>query len=265
MNWIKKKLHSNSGASMILSLALMLICVMVSSVIVAAAAAGSARNANRTSQQQAYLAMSSAVELIMEELPEAADKFEMIAVTKDYKCNDAETFSAQIIKNGSTKEYVAKLDEGACSDISTPTPTSSTTIDSLLKELIEKACKSIYNGSLSYSKTFIISVNDAEGRIPEVICDFTMNTEYDMTFELYFALGSSYSAAGATITMAGECNVQSMPGENLDCDHDIIYYQTGRWGGWKDYNNYPFRGTQTTRTTTIKWNPPTYTKGVAAH
>lgn len=67
IDW-KKKIKSNRGASMILALALMLICVMISSIILAAAASGSSRNANRLEQQRAYLAVSSATDLIVKDL-----------------------------------------------------------------------------------------------------------------------------------------------------------------------------------------------------
>lgn len=68
MKMLRKKLQSKRGSSMILAMALMLVCVMISSVILAAAASGSTRNTNRDEQQQAYLAISSATDLIVADL-----------------------------------------------------------------------------------------------------------------------------------------------------------------------------------------------------
>lgn len=68
MKRLRRKLHSSRGSSMILALALMLVCVMISSIILAAAASGSSRNAYRDEQQKAYLAISSATDLIMKDL-----------------------------------------------------------------------------------------------------------------------------------------------------------------------------------------------------
>ena len=88
MKQIKKKLHSNAGASIMLALALTLICLMVSSVIVAAAASGVNRNKVELEKQQEYLAITSAAQYIAENLVLASDdKFCAVNLLHEKPCN----------------------------------------------------------------------------------------------------------------------------------------------------------------------------------
>ena len=64
MNRISKKLKSQSGASIIIALVLLLVCVMVGSVILSSAAGNADKMRKREAEQQEYLALSSAAELI---------------------------------------------------------------------------------------------------------------------------------------------------------------------------------------------------------
>ena len=86
MAQIKEKLNSNSGASMMLALALMLVCVFVSSIILTAAASGASRNEERNAQQREYLAVSSAAEFLQENLKNAGTLAGHTTI-KAYQCN----------------------------------------------------------------------------------------------------------------------------------------------------------------------------------
>lgn len=87
MKQITKKLNSNAGASMILALSLMLVCIIVSSIIVSTASSGLSRTNQRTTQQRDYLAISSAAELIAEEL-EQSGKYVATKEKHLYGCQD---------------------------------------------------------------------------------------------------------------------------------------------------------------------------------
>lgn len=64
---VKKKLQNQRGASIIITMVLFLLCVMVSSVIIAAAASGSSRNVERTERERAYLSVTSAANVLVDE------------------------------------------------------------------------------------------------------------------------------------------------------------------------------------------------------
>lgn len=94
MKQIKRKLHSNAGASIILALTLLLICVMVSSVIVAAAASGASRNnENELKRQQEYLAITSAAQYIADNLNSSGnDRFCGVQKRQENPCNKYKSY-----------------------------------------------------------------------------------------------------------------------------------------------------------------------------
>lgn len=71
MNAIRKKLHSRSGASMLMALLLLLVAVMVSVVILSAASSAAKSVRSDREQQQTYLTVSSAAELMRDCITDA--------------------------------------------------------------------------------------------------------------------------------------------------------------------------------------------------
>ncbi len=68
MNNIKKKLTSQSGASITYALLLFLVCAVVSSVVLAAATAASGRISGSVSSDQRYYSVTSAVQLLKKQI-----------------------------------------------------------------------------------------------------------------------------------------------------------------------------------------------------
>jgi len=68
MNRARAKLHSSSGASMVMALLFLLLCLMVGAVILTAASANAGRVSRQRSQQQDYFTVSSAAKLLRDEL-----------------------------------------------------------------------------------------------------------------------------------------------------------------------------------------------------
>lgn len=68
MKRICRKLHSQRGVTMLLALAFFLVCLCLGSVILTAATASAAKERDRYSRQQAYLAVASAARLLKGEL-----------------------------------------------------------------------------------------------------------------------------------------------------------------------------------------------------
>ena len=64
MHRLSKKLNSQSGASMLIALVLLLVCVMVGSVILSSATGNADKLKKRRAEQQEYLAVRSAAELL---------------------------------------------------------------------------------------------------------------------------------------------------------------------------------------------------------
>ena len=134
------KLKSSRGATMILALALFLICVMVSSIILVVAASSSGRVGQQVEEQQAYLAVSSAADVIAAELN---------------NCNT----------------YVIK---GVAEDL------SSSDLSGLFATTINKAAFQVFNLNTEYTDKIYVELSVPDERIKKVECDFCMQTDYNI-------------------------------------------------------------------------------------
>lgn len=71
MKRLRKKLHSERGASILLALLFFLVCMMVGASVLAAAASNAGKIRSNQTEQQKYLTLSSAIRLICDELEQA--------------------------------------------------------------------------------------------------------------------------------------------------------------------------------------------------
>ena len=72
MKRLRKKLHSERGASILLALLFFLVCMMVGASVLAAAASNAGKIRSNQTEQQKYLTLSSAIRLICDELNQQA-------------------------------------------------------------------------------------------------------------------------------------------------------------------------------------------------
>lgn len=73
MNKIMQKLHSRSGASMLLAMVFIMFCTFIGGTVLAAATANGSRVAKLTHSQQAYLSQRSAALVLADQLTKDAD------------------------------------------------------------------------------------------------------------------------------------------------------------------------------------------------
>lgn len=71
MKSVKRKLGSERGASILLALLMLLVCMMVGASVLAAAASNAGKAKSNRVEQQKYLTLSSAVQLVVDELAKA--------------------------------------------------------------------------------------------------------------------------------------------------------------------------------------------------
>ena len=81
MQAIRRKLNSQRGASMLMALLLMLVGIMVSAVIISAATSAAVNKRSEKEQQQAYLAVSSAAELVRDDFQSVAGRYKLVTTT----------------------------------------------------------------------------------------------------------------------------------------------------------------------------------------
>lgn len=80
MQAIRRKLNSQRGASMLMAL-LMLVGIMVSAVIISAATSAAVNKRSEKEQQQAYLAVSSAAELVRDDFQSLTGRYKDVTTT----------------------------------------------------------------------------------------------------------------------------------------------------------------------------------------
>jgi len=275
-NAVKNKLNSNRGASMMLALALFLVCVMVSSIIVVAASSNSSRNVLRAQRQRDYLAVSSAAEMLTKDL-ENIGQFVGFYERKVYGCQDFQNRVTKYHEGERVQGY--EYQEGQIEDsmdaimvdehhpnvlsVEVDTSEGATTVDGLFKEMIIRASKMVYIDKIPYEENITISLAEADERLPEVNCHFVMDREYNMTFELTTA-SSEYAIVikleGSAVETA---TIIEPEDEAFFCEHLIYYKAKQTDGSYADAEKTDIiYGASEHIRTTVTWGPPMVTKGV---
>lgn len=282
MNSIQRKLNSKRGASMILVLALFLICVMVSSVIIGTASAGVSRNAQRAEQQKGYLAVSSASNLIVEEL-EHLGVYAGSKKTGRYGCEDC-TVEGYIYYNGSRisgyrldAEYTSNpldagyaanpLDDGhlIVRDVEhapyfvMEVDESNTTLNGMLADVFERGCTHVFKVGTAYTEKFTIALKEEDDRLPVVTCHFEMDENYDVKFVLTTE-DSKYAVSVSCMSTS-----EKTQSTEVGFDDHKIYYKKfivdrGIYETVEDTWSIPVEITSTT--TRIWWGGPKVVKEV---
>lgn len=280
---VKKKLQSNRGASMILVLALFLVCVMVSSVVMAAASSGVSRNEKRVKQQNGYLAVSSATDLVLEEMKELG-MFVGENIVGRYGCQDCTVegyieyngtmiqgyrLDAEYTTNPADKDYVSNpLDDGHLllpkqhePYVYTVTDEEKTTLDGLFADMFKRACTQVFMTDDGYREIIKLSLSASDERLPEVSCLFEMSDTYDVSFTL-----STQESAYAIVISAMGIAIEGDVTESVEAtDEHTIYYKkfvedTGSYE--ETVENWIIPIEVTTTTTEISWGEPVVEKGV---
>lgn len=292
MKSIKNKLKSNTGASVIMALGLFLICTMISSVIVIAAVSGSTRNVERMESQKEYLSISSAAQLMVDELESLQGKKyigreeKTICECSDYTTKEYFEFSGTGIWGYRVSDsdpgiidvmFLEKCQEEHWKKITYKSDAANS--DNVLLDLKEgldqkdnieflilEAAEEIYlyerNG---YEKEFTITMPDTESRLLDVKCKFIMEKDYSITIELTME-NSSYA-----ITLSMDSMVTLPPEENGGVNGTIMGARNHE--GWykKDIDgngdfdivngSIEFETSTPYKTTTVIWNKPKLMKG----
>lgn len=276
---MKRKLKNNSGASMILALALMLICVMVSSTIIASAASGTSRAIRRTEQQQDYLAVSAASDLIAKNLTNVGEFIGTIEIrVKD--CQQYNNPTTVMYKGSPTTGYWVTVPpvanvyayyivDGLCKETNIKSIHGDTEfLEGPFGTLMETAATHVYMNESAYTQTFTISVPQEEAgldRLPAVKCSFIMTKNYDVTIHL---TSENPDIAYAIKMELHPTVVEDKTGDlqTITCQHRVYYKQEvdGSLVAVEPTEKQTFSYTATAPETHVTWGTPVITKEVGA-
>ena len=256
MNKIHMKLNSNKGSSLILVLGLFLICIMVSSVVVATATVGASRSAYRQQQQRAYLSLSSAVELVANDMDTVLrNNFSEKIRVLEYGCNDATLDEGEaFLEENKTviidEEEITYQGIKLHADVTSHNEISGTT-SGLLGAVVLTACQEIYSGDYSYEEDFWIYPQNSDERFTRVYCKFAMAADYSIT------LTFSAEDSSQTVTMEYVASEENKAPEEevFYCTHNIIYDDN------VTVRSRQYPGKEIYYATEIKWGSPTVKRG----
>lgn len=274
---IRKKLNKNNGASILIALGLFLICTMVASLIIVAAASGSNRSTLRINQQRAYFAVSSAAEMLVEDLQTQGEFVGKNQATR-YGCKEYYTptkyslqktngqiaygylIPATLINESSSPIIIDELH--LTNDLEVKSVDEANThLNGLLGGVIKKAAEKVYKENSPYEEHFIIKADDSSDRLPNVNCKFSMDTSYNIKIELK-AEDSEYSVTINTKCASAGLAVESVP--NGKCNHIVLYKEKQDDGSFLDAQMTLGIGiSYNLETTTVRWGVPEIVKGVA--
>lgn len=175
MRRLREKLHSESGASILIALLLFLVCCMVAASILAAAMSNAGKSRSNRAEQQKYLTLSSAIRFVADEIEKVEYTWKYTVyewdVTTDSDTEDSDTeyfFYCRQIEG----EYVDTDGDGS-GDLLDQIPLKKWLDWELEKQFLEKAGGSgspqngyeplIIDPDVSFSDFFSPGVDDNTG------------------------------------------------------------------------------------------------------
>jgi len=258
MTMLRDRVHDERGATYIMALIFFLVCAMVAAVIIMAASVNAEHADQQARREQAYLTLSSAAQMLSDDLVEQQPRCTSTVVTRSYGC----TYTHSDAGVTSSKTAITDAQGAALSDTA-------------LMTMFQKGVAQVSAGGGAYSRTFTVStagLSDVEGT-------FTMGTTYDIAIVLtssstdyaYTMTLSSKATAGTPTTSSTVAT-----GADSHADGDWVWYlgygvlhqffpDTYPVGdtryGYYETNHYDI--TDTTTATTVSWGAPTITRGSA--
>lgn len=189
MQAIRRKLNSQRGASMLMALLLMLVGIMVSAVIISAATSAAVNKRSEKEQQQAYLAVSSAAELVRDDFQSLTGRY------KDVTTTVTQADGTTTTKNNTIKATCAVGDM----------------INDIGARFIGM------NTTSTYAKTYTFSVDGYEDVSAEILVSVGTGSDesskvYNLTATFTNGVGSEHSCR-MVLTMEGKLTEERTSGD----------------------------------------------------
>jgi hypothetical protein len=223
------KLHSESGASIILALVFLLICLGVGAMVLASASVNIHKETGARERQEEYLSISSAARLIK-------------AAYGNSSCTISESFT----------DYTCGID----ADVTAPAVRDTTNkLTSAACDVFRASAQFDNSGSGFAGETFTVKPDGTHGGdMKDVSVSFSMDDNYNAKFVLTCE-GDATNAYAMTLTFRAVAEKNSAAA-SMECSHQ----ETDAKGSKYDVA-YPY--TVTTNTASVKWDAGEITKGAA--
>lgn len=178
MQAIRKKLNSQRGASMLMALLLMLVGIMVSAVIISAATSAAVNKRSEKEQQQAYLAVSSAAELVRDDFQSPTGRYKDVTTTVTHTDGTTTTTKDTIKATCAVGDMINDIGAWFI-DVNTTTPYAKTYTFSVdgYEDVSAEILVSIDTGSDGSSKVYNLTATFTNGASSEHPCRMVLTME----------------------------------------------------------------------------------------
>ena len=229
------------------------------------------------------MAVASATDLILEEM-EVLGVYVGQNIVGKYGCHDCNVegyveFEGTMVQgyrldveytmNPADKDYVSNpLDDGHllipkehAPYVFVVTDDEKTSLNGVFADMFKRACTQIFQTEADYVEHIKIALENADERLPEVMCVFSMNKEYDVTFTLS-TMESDYSIVISAVGIMQEGDIVETV-ETTDI-HTIYYkkYMSDTGSYETKVEEWAIPVEVTTTMTEISWGIPVVEKGV---
>lgn len=178
MQAIRRKLNSQRGASMLMALLLMLVGIMVSAVIISAATSAAVNKRSEKEQQQAYLAVSSAAELVRDDFQSPTGRYKDVTTTVTHTDGTTTTTKDTIKATCAVGDMINDIGAWFI-DVNTTTPYVKTYTFSVdgYEDVSAEILVSIDTGSDGSSKVYNLTATFTNGVSSEHPCRMVLTME----------------------------------------------------------------------------------------
>lgn len=175
MKRLRKKLHSQDGASILLALLFFLLCMMVAASVLTAAASNAGKIRSGYTEQQKYLALSSALRLVAGQLEQATYAGSYTVYTWEVTVKDGEDRSI------TTRYYHIRQQPGEfdCGRLSGVLTFQRKLDDLFSGEFNGAACSPLAGGPFPAQYTLSVTAEGGEPGLLEKFPDITVEAEMD--------------------------------------------------------------------------------------
>lgn len=250
------------GATYVMALIFFLVCATVAAVVMMAASVNAEHAKESQEEQQAYLGLSSAAQMLVADAENQGPAATSTTVVRAYTCPHRSDKSIH-------------PDAGVTSSSTELAGSSGAVVtDTALMSLLKAGFVQVSAGATSYERDFVLSVpgfDDVDG-------SFSMDASYDVTI----ALTSSDTVYRYSMTIrldaeqpSTKSTVATTTGGDSHADGSWTWYSGYAWLHQLFPSLYPIGDTRygyyatvyydytdTTTTTTVSWGTPVIVKGV---
>lgn len=202
-----RKLRSESGASILLALAVMLVCTMVASVVLMAAAANAGKSGGADARNRAFYSVSSAAQMLASDFKAENPFAEVSSSVLTYRCQEVHPSYVHDVQEETDREMLVVSRLGARSPLLQ-------TIDYAMRQIDP------LDSSSTYSTTLVLHAPEMDDVEAEVIMDY----EYNITIKV-----TNISDAGFTYAMTVDIpSIQTEPEVTTSSA-----LTDSHWDGWE--------------------------------